>query len=114
MIEYMIYIVLAAWSSLITWFITKKKIKQEQFEVEKIEHESTFLKKQSAAVEELYNQNAKINQLMFKFQEDVIKLHDEVLKSRIENTSLRFEICRLNDTIKLLTIVNNAEDSFKE
>ncbi len=114
MLEYIIYVALAAWTSLMTWYITKKRIKQEQFEIEKISAESSLLKRQNAALENVFEQNTKIHQMMFHFQEEVIKLHDEVLKLRAENTALSLDVCQLNATIKLLTKVNSVEQSFKE
>ncbi len=113
MLESIVYISLVAWSSLMTWYVTKKKIKQELFEVDKISSETLLLNKQNIAIENVYEQNNKIHQMLFHFQEEILKLHDEVLKLRAENTALSFEVCQLNNTIKLLTKVNKAEESFK-
>ena len=114
MIDYVVYIVLVAWSSLLTWYVTKRKIKQEQLDIERINSERELLNKQNLVIQDLYNQNLRLNQLYYEFQTDIQKLHKEILELRSENTALKFEICELNNTIKILMRVNTAEKSFEE
>ncbi len=113
MIDYIVYIVLIAWSSLLTWYVTKRKIKQEQLDIERINSERELLSKQNLVIQDLYNQNLRLNQLYYEFQTDIQKLHKEILELRSENTALKFEICELNNTIKILMRVNQAEKSFE-
>lgn len=111
-IDYIAYVALIAWSSLITWFVTKRKIKQEQLEITKIDSEQTFLKSQTSLVQNAIQQNEKIADLIQHFQDEIGKLHKDILELRVENCSLKFEIAQLNDTIKLLVQVNSAEKTF--
>ena len=66
-IDYIVYAVIIAWSSLITWFVTKRKIKQEQLEMTKIDNEHDFLKRQNSLIDHALNQNEKITHLINYF-----------------------------------------------
>jgi cell division protein FtsB len=112
MIEWIIYVVLAAWSSLLTWFITKKKITREQLETKQIELEQDYLSRQSKVVQILQGQNQKLIHLYSKFQVEIENLHREILELRVENVGLKTEISELNNTIQLLIKVNEAEKTF--
>lgn len=114
LIEYTAYAALAAWSSLITWFVTRRGLKRESVETQKLAAESSIIEQQRAAIDNVFEQNRRIQSTLQEFQAEVTKLHKEVLELRAENTSLKFEICQLNSTIKLLTRVNLAERSFNE
>jgi peptidoglycan hydrolase CwlO-like protein len=114
MIEYIVYAALISWSSLVTWFVTKSRIRREQVDSVRLEAESAFIAQQQAAINQVFEQNTKIQQSLKLFQTEVLELHAEVLALRGENTALKFEICQLNSTIKLLTRVNQAERSFEE
>jgi peptidoglycan hydrolase CwlO-like protein len=111
-IDYIVYAVIIAWSSLITWFVTKRKIKQEQLEMTKIDNEHDFLKRQNSLIDHALNQNEKITHLIRHFQDEIGKLHQDVIELRVENNCLKYEISQLNDTIKLLVQVNDAEKTF--
>lgn len=111
-IDYIVYAVIIAWSSLITWFVTKRKIKQEQLEITKIDNEHEFLKRQNSLIDHALNQNEKIAHLIRHFQDEIGKLHQDVIELRVENNCLKYEISQLNDTIKLLVQVNDAEKTF--
>jgi peptidoglycan hydrolase CwlO-like protein len=112
MIDYIAYVALAAWSSLMTWFITRRRIKQEQLATDRIDSERGSINKQNSVIQDLYAQNMRLNELYGEFQADIQKLHREILELREENTSLRYEIYELNNTIKILVKVNQAETSF--
>jgi cell division protein FtsB len=111
-INYIVYVAIIAWSSLITWFVTKRKIKQEQLEMTKIDNEHEFLKRQNSLIDHALTQNEKIAHLIRHFQDEISKLHQDVLELRVENNCLKYEISQLNDTIKLLVQVNGAEKTF--
>lgn len=83
-------------------------------ETQKLAAESSIIEQQRAAIDNVFEQNRRIQSTLQEFQAEVTKLHKEVLELRAENTSLKFEICQLNSTIKLLTRVNLAERSFNE
>ena len=114
LIEYAAYAALAAWSSLVTWFVTRRGLKRESVETQKLAAESSIIEQQRAAIDNVFEQNRRIQSTLQEFQAEVTKLHKEVLELRAENTALKFEICQLNSTIKLLTRVNLAERSFNE
>ncbi len=114
LIEYAAYAALAAWSSLVTWFVTRRGLKRESVETQKLAAESSIIEQQRVAIDNVFEQNRRIQSTLQEFQAEVTKLHKEVLELRAENTSLKFEICQLNSTIKLLTRVNLAERSFNE
>lgn len=112
MIDYIIYAILAAWSSLLTWFITKRRINKEQLEIKQIELEKDYLTRQSVVIKNLQEQNQKLIHLYTKFQSEIENLHREILQLRVENVSLKSEITELNNTIQLLIKVNEAEKTF--
>ena len=114
LIEYAAYAALAAWSSLVTWFVTRRGLKRESVETQKLAAESSIIEQQRVAIDNVFEQNRRIQSTLQEFQAEVTKLHKEVLELRAENTALKFEICQLNSTIKLLTRVNLAERSFNE
>lgn len=111
-IDYIIYIAIIAWSSLITWFVSKRKIKQEQLEITKIDNEHEFLKRQHSLIDHALHQNEKITHLIRHFQDEISKLHQDIIELRVENNCLKYEITQLNDTIQLLVQVNTAEKTF--
>ena len=114
LIEYALYAALAGWSSLVTWFVTRRGLKREVVETQKLAAESSIIEQQRLMLERVFEQNRGVQVALQEFQTEVVKLHSEVLALRAENTALKFELCQLNITIKLLTRVNQAESSFKD
>ncbi|CAB4130127.1 hypothetical protein UFOVP116_283 [uncultured Caudovirales phage] len=111
-VEYMVYAVIIAWSSMITYFVTKRKVSKERTDTVAQEAETSIIEKQNVAFEKLYTQNTRINSALEEFQEEIIKLHKETLALRAENTALKFEVCQLQAQIELLVKVNESEKSF--
>lgn len=111
--EYAIYAALVAWTSMITYFATKRKLSKERTDTVAQDAETSIIEKQNSAFETLYTQNKRINNALAEFQEEIIKLHKETLLLRAENTALKFEVNHLQIQIELLIKVNASEQTFK-
>lgn len=111
-LENITYAALLAWTAMITYFVTKRKVSKERADTAAQDAELSIIEKQNVAVDQLHTQNIRITSTLAEFQEEIIKLHKETLSLRAENTALKSEICQLQSQIALLVQVNKAEKSF--